>query len=216
MRVATVLRSGGDFEPRHVARLVAQIERHLPGAEIVCLSDVAVECERIALKHDWPGWWAKMELYRPDIGGDLLYIDLDTTIVGPLDEIAAAGQLTVLADFYRPELVQSSLMFLPEADRAEIWRAFSSDPARHMAECATRERWGDQGFLNELWNAGAARWQDVLPGQVVSWKLHVRKAVNPARESGDGTVPQRARIVCFHGAPRPWEVAGEVAGEVGW
>lgn len=208
MRVALVLRSGGDFDASHIARLCRQVTDHLPGAQIFCLSDVEVPCPRIELRYDWPGWWSKMELFRPDIGGDLLFMDLDTSIVGTLEDIAAVDRLTVLSDFYWPTTgrIQSSLMFIPERDRQEIWDAWIADPSRHMRECVTRERWGDQGFLGQFWQGRAQRWQDALPGQVVSYKCHVREKTRSDKEFGDGTLPENARVVIFHGKPRPWEI----------
>ena len=204
MRVALVLRSGGDFEPGHVETLARQIHSHLSGAKIICLADCEVACEPVSLRHDWPGWWAKMELYAPWIEGDLLYVDLDTVITGDLADIAGRGKLTVLSDFYRPERMGSGLMYLPHDDRAAIWEAWIADPERHIAECTTPERWGDQGFLQDFWRERADRWQDVLPGQVVSYKVHVREP-QTHRESGNGSVPDNARVVAFHGKPRPWE-----------
>lgn len=192
--VACVLRSGGDFRPEHVARLVGQVREHLPGAEIVCLSDVDVPCERIPLRYDWPGWWAKMAAFE-DVAEPFLLMDLDTSVVGPLDDIAARRELTVLSDFYRPAAIQSSLMMVTPEAAAVAWDAFSADPARHMAECVTRARWGDQGFLEGVWGRDIDRWQDAFPGQVVSWKVDCRRGV-----------PSGARVVVFHGKPRPWAV----------
>lgn len=204
MRVALVLRSGGEYKPEHVAALAPQIRRHLPDVELFCLSDTDIECDRISLRHDWPGWWAKMELYAPWIAGDLLYIDLDTVITGDLSDIAGIKRLTVLSDFYRPERMGSGIMYLPEEERAAIWEAWIADPDKHMEECTTPEKWGDQGFLQTHWLDRADRWQDVLPGQVVSYKVHVREPQSH-RETGNGRVPDNARVVAFHGKPRPWE-----------
>lgn len=187
--VACVLRSGGDFLPWHVSALRDQVAQYLPGARFVCLSDVPVDCERVALAHDWRGWWSKMELCRPDIDGDLLAFDLDTVIVGELDEIAAAGEPTLLRDFYKPHLSQSGMMFLPESTRALIWQHFK--PAAPEIMHAFR---GDGEFLHTLIGDTAQRWQSVVPGQVVSYKADIR---------GHG-LPRAARVVCFHGRPRPW------------
>nr|WP_145924153.1 hypothetical protein [Halomonas elongata] len=46
------------------------------------------------LAHGWPGWWSKLELFRPH-GGDLLYLDLDTVVRGdlqPLIDAPAVGR----------------------------------------------------------------------------------------------------------------------------
>jgi len=62
----------------------------LPHAEFRCLTNVGIEgVETIPLKHEYPGWWSKVELFRPDlpVEGRLLYLDLDTLIVGDLTEL---------------------------------------------------------------------------------------------------------------------------------
>lgn len=166
-------------------------------AETVCLSDVDVPgVNTLPLRHNWPGWWAKMELFRPEITSDLLYLDLDTVVVGPLDDLVAAPSLTMLRDFYKPAHLGSGVMFLPEADRAEVWGAWMKSPQEHMRR---HTRGGDQSFLEAVWGDKPARWQDVLPGQVVSYKADVRK-------HGD-RVPEGARLVAFHGKPRPWHLS---------
>lgn len=141
-----------------------------------------------------------------DVREPFLYMDLDTAIVGPLDDMLTRRELTTLSDFYWPEKIQSSLMLVTPEAASAAWDAFTADPVRHMRECVTRERWGDQGFLESVWGRGAARWQSVLPGQAVSFKVHVRRAQDRRRDVGNGTVPTGARVVVFHGKPRPWEV----------
>jgi hypothetical protein len=209
LTVCTVLRSGGDYEPRHVEALRAQVERHLPGALFVALSDQHLKnTRRVPLKHaSWTGWWAKMELFRPDLHGDILFFDLDTVITGSLVDIAAVGKLTILRDFYRdgvrkPENgLQSSVMYLPEAERAEVWEAWNKNTFRTMSQLRMRGL-GDQAFLETLWLDKAARWQDVLPGQIVSYKVHC----NPRWKTGTAApIPAGANVICFHGRPRPWQ-----------
>lgn len=200
MRVALVLKSGGIYTPAHAVALSNQIGQWLPFTEIVCLSDVTVpRVETIPLLHNWPGWWSKMELYRPDITGDLLFMDLDTLIIGPLDDIANINRLAILRDFYRdgiykgrPEGLQSSLMYLPEADRADVWEAFVRNPTLAMQDCY---RGGDQQFLERFWMERAVRWQDALPGQVASLKVHCRNGV-----------PSTTRVICAHGKPKFWDM----------
>lgn len=200
-RVVCVLRSGGEYNPAHVRALVTQIERHLPRAQVMCLSDVDVPCERVPLKYGWRSWWSKMELFRPDVAGDLFYIDLDTVIVGNLSELASLGRTTLLSDFYYPERPASGLMYLAESDRAKVWAAWIADPKAAMRKCM---RHGDQQFIGEVLH-DAQRFQDVLRGRVVSYKVHVAKGLNK-RSIGDGTVPVGASVVCFHGRPRPWGI----------
>lgn len=198
-----VLRSGGEYKPDHVLRLRAQVMSYLPGADFRCLSDVKVEGVRtVPLVHDWPGWWSKMELFRPGISGDILFMDLDTSIVGNLADIASVKQLVLMRDIYRPEGLQSSIMYLPERARERIWAAWIDQPQHWMR---VFHKGGDQAFLERFWLDHAGRWQEVLPGQIVSWKSHVRQAVQDD-ESGNGSVPDGARVVIFHGKPRPWDI----------
>lgn len=203
--IACALRTGGAYDAEYVERLSKGVARHLPGARFVCFSNAPVPCESRALAHGWPGWWSKMEFFRPDAEdlGDLLTLDLDTIVCGPLDAIAAATETTMLSDFLEPARPASGAMFLPRASRAEVWARWTADPEGHMARCGSL---GDQKFLEEVWGLGVARWQDRLPGQIVSYKAHVRRSRGRAFEEGDGTIPEGARLVCFHGRPRPREV----------
>jgi hypothetical protein len=203
LTVMCVLRSGGDYHPWHVAWLHSQVARHLPGARFVCLSDIPVTCERLSLLHDWPGWWSKMEIYRPDIEGDILYFDLDVAVIGDLTPIASAGSTTLLSDGGHPDFIakntiNSSVMFLSASDRARVWKSWIADPAAHMARCGAQ---GDQMLIGEVLHA-SLRWQDVLPGAMLSYKIDVRPH--------GGVPPAECRVVYFHGRPRPWRV------EVDW
>jgi hypothetical protein len=201
--VFCVLRSGGEYKADHVLRLRTQVVKHLPDADFRCLSDIKVEGVRtLPLIYDWPGWWSKMELFRPDVSGDILFMDLDTSIVGSLVDIASVNGLAMMRDIYRPEGLQSSIMYLPEAARERIWAEWIGRP-RHWMDIY--HKGGDQAFLERFWLDGAGRWQDLLPGQVVSWKSHVRQALHDD-ESGNGSIPADARVVIFHGKPRPWDI----------
>jgi hypothetical protein len=216
LTVFTVLRSGGVYEPRHVERLREQVEKHLPGVPFAALSDQHLHrATRVRLERaSWSGWWAKMELFRPDLRGDILYFDLDTDIRGSLGEIASVGQLTVLRDPYADgsprkgfERIGSGVMYLPEAARAEVWDAWNQDTFRVMSALRAKGL-GDQAFLQTLWEGKAKRWQDLLPRQLLSYKAEV----NPQWRAGAvATLPEGARVVYGHGRPRPWEIEWRLA-----
>jgi hypothetical protein len=200
VRVACVLRSGGDYGPDDVRRLQDGVEAHLPGARLVCLTDAEgnITVPSIPLRHDWPGWWAKMELFAPWIEGDLLYLDLDTIVTGDLSDLASLNRLAIMRDVYRTAGLQSSCMFLPEAVRAPVWEAFTARPESLMQAFSGG---GDQAFLESLWLPGPSRIQDLLPGQLVSFKKDVRPL---------GRVPDNARAVIFHGLPRPRDIGWKI------
>jgi len=184
----TVLRSGGEYEPRHVQWL----SRQVPG--LVCLSDVEIKgVPTVRLKHPWPKWWPKMELWSDLIDGDLLHIDLDTVVLAPICEFLTIGRTTTLADFYRPALMGSGLMYIAQKDKPAIWSAFLENPALHMRMHRGFPLIGDQGFLHGRLKAD--RWQNVLPGKVASFKVHCQ-----------ADVPHGVKVVCFHGQPRPWGI----------
>ena len=189
-KIITVLRSGGEYRAEHVERLRKQCEVHAPGVEFLCLSDLDG-----GLVSDWPGWWAKIELFR--LRGPVLYMDLDTTVIddiSPLLRIAEDHDFVALRDFNPKQRAMGSGLMAWSGDMSRIHAEFSASPAAHMKRCTTPAAWGDQGFIEPL-TPDRAYWQDLLPGAVVSWKKHC----------GSG-VPDGARVVCFHGKPRPWEV----------
>lgn len=210
LTVACVLKSGGDYRPHHVAALQAGVARHLSlPHRFVCLSDVDVPCERVALRNRWPGWWSKIELFRPGLFcGPTLYFDLDTIIVGSLDEIALGHRFTVLRNFWskkysEPQRIGSGVMAW-NVDLSELYRIFAADADNFIRRYKSRARWGDQGFIRDHCAVPMERWQDKHPGKVVSFKLDV------ARARG---VPVEAAVVAFHGKPRPWALS---AGQRRW
>lgn len=158
----------------------------VPG--LVCLSDVpvdGVECRPLAT--DWPGWWSKLEAFGPDIEGDMLLMDLDTTVLQMPD---MPTETTVLRDWVDPSFMNSSFLYVTAADRARVWEAFTADPRGHMARYTRWPTLGDQAFLQTV-IGDAAKWGD----EIRSFKVHCR-----------GGVPERAKVVCYHGRPRPWDV----------
>lgn len=190
LTVACVLKASGIYDASWVARLRDGVARHLKQPHrFVCLSDVDVPCERIPLVHGWPGWWSKIELFK--LEGPVLFFDLDTAIVGDLSDVASQAdewRFTILRDFYRPHGLGSGVMAWC-CDVSRIYERFAGMSEYWMKEIGHR---GDQGFVEAVVNFdGIDRWQDVVPGQIVSYKVHCR----------DG-IPVGARVVCLHGRPK--------------
>lgn len=215
MKIATVLRSGGDYGVADVKWLRNQLPQDI---EVLCFTDMGIHIAGVTvvpLSKDWSkckGWWAKIELFRPDIKEDLLYFDLDTVITGDIREILAfrSRQIVMLTDFWRPANLMSSIMFIPHAAKAAVWSAFFRQPRYYINHCKKPDCWGDQGFL-QLVLGNTSRWQDVFPDWFVSYKTHVVKYgespwANKRHSIGDGSLPADARVVVFHGNPRPRQV----------
>lgn len=191
---ACVLRKSNDYDEDYVNRLCLGVAEYLPKPyRFVCLSDVPVPCEHIPFAHDWPGWWSKIELFK--LPPPVLYADLDTMVVGSLKEIAGQARkapLTILRDFYREKGLGSGFMAW-NVSMLDLYDRFASSPEKFMQRYGKR---GDQAFMEEHVRT-VAKWQDALPGQVVSYKADVRGQ----------DLPKDARVVCFHGKPKPRDIA---------
>ena len=187
MIVASVLRSGGDFEPQHVYKLQRMCAKYLPPHEFVCLSDIELSCETILLKHDWAGWWAKMELFRLP---SALYFDLDTVIIDDCTEMIEAAKqhdFVIMRDVYRgqfnPKAMQSSMMYWSKP--VDLYDKF--------ADLQMYAAGGDQAYIEHHMKDKVTYWQDITDG-IVSFKADVLpKGLDDAK------------VVIFHGKPRPWE-----------
>ena len=204
MKIVTALSGGGEFTPAHVQALKRQCDYYAPITEFVCITNEnvpGVTC--LPNRHNWPGWWVKMEAFAPDIKGTILWMDLDTVLVKDISPLLSQERLTILRDFYRDgkrhiEGLQASLMLLPEEDRAEPWAYFSKNPRTYMEQYKAG---GDQKLLERYYLKHARRWQDVLPEQIVSWKVDCCGSNIFQKPK----VPKDARVIIFHGKPRPWD-----------
>lgn len=198
MKTHAVLRLSTEFTPAIVGRLRAQL-RGRPLAVIHDDANILAGVENIPMKYSWPGWWSKMELFCPDIEGDIFYLDLDTTILGDIQDFATFGKTALLSDFYRPKHLQSSMMYLTAADREHIWRQWIAAPDAIMARYAAKPTGqnGDQNFIEfALTGRPVARWQEEFSGRVLSFKVDVQGKPTPPKPD----------VLIFHGRPRPWFV----------
>jgi hypothetical protein len=187
-RILTVFREGGDYQPEHVERIRRQCARHAPGTEFLCL-------EGPLLVNDWPGWWSKIHLFLHP--GPVLYMDLDTAITADLTPLLKAAEehefIALRNPLATPSKFGSGLMAW-NGDLRRIYDRFAAAPEHHMARCNTAWLWGDQGFIAEDCPEPTF-WQDLFTDQIVSWKVDCKAGV-----------PESARVVYFHGLPRPWHV----------
>ena len=210
MKLITVLKSGGEFNEGHVQRL----KKQCPDIEMECITDSTMPedhfyavtgAKKIPLLFGaWGarGWWAKMEMFRPDIKGNFLYADLDTTFLKQPLHFLNLEISCVLSDFYFPNTsIGSGLMFLTEETRRMIWDKWIKAPIYWI-----EKNHGDQDFLTP-WLWPADRFQEKFPYDVVSYKAHLNK--NFGRQFFKPGFDDLSKItaVCFHGHPRPWEVS---------
>ena len=168
--------------------------------QFVCFTDDPEPYAEGIIKRDLPdglkGWWNKLYLFKDGVfqeGDRIVFLDLDTVIVGGLDDLVKYdGPFALLRDFYRPQGYQSSVMMWTPSERtANIWTQFQEEGFPDVPG-------GDQAFIEGVM-FGADILQDQLPGCFVSYKVHSRVLF-----------PKGSKVVCFHGRPRPHEVAGWV------
>lgn len=178
--VMAVLRSGGWCTSEYAERLAQSVEEQ--GIRCVTLTDMNPRCETIPLKHDWPGWWSKLEMCRPDIKGDWLCMDLDTLVLGDINPLMVQRP-ALLGEYYRKQL-NSGVMYLTEPARKLVWRRWIRSPDKWMKEFR-----GDGEFIRDTIGHLCMDIRDV--GGLHSYKV-------------DGLKPD-TRILIYHGQPRPHE-----------
>ena len=151
--IVTVFKQSQEYRPEHVQWLAKQIGDQSP---MVCISSTPIDgIDTIDMAHDFPGWWSKMEILRPDLDlGDFLYLDLDTVILGDIRKYLKQPSVTVLNDMGGGPHMNSGMMFIPkDADRTP-YEHFIDRPDFIM----TNHQGGDQQFLARYWS-NCAKWQ---------------------------------------------------------
>ena len=160
--------------------------------------------EKRPLHGDLRGWWNKIYLFKGDLfaeGDTIVFFDLDTVIVSGLDEIIKyQGDFAILRDFYRPNGMQSSVMIWQAGKNSVIWDAFEANGFPNVE--GGDQAWIGQFFKSELFkgcNLKADILQELYPDCFVSYKV-----------SCQAGIPKNAKVVVFHGNPRPHVAGGWV------
>jgi hypothetical protein len=203
--IACVLRSGGIYTPEWVHRLKQGIGRHASAPpRFVCLSDVDVPgVEVLPLREGWPGWWSKIELFRPRLlTAPTLYLDLDVVIVGDIAPlVSACDRFTMMHERGKADYFNSSAMAWT-GDMSHVFDAFSRNPAVHMERFRSHPRIGDQAFISDL------LMREDRPPRTFRGALGYDAIVSYKRDRCEDGPPPKACVVSFHGRPKPCEIAG--------
>lgn len=177
LTVACVLSPGPTYNRSHVDRLEQMVAEHMRQPyRFVCVDD-----------SPYPGFWAKISLFNPGrFSGRILYLDLDLTVVGALDEMADYPYpFCAIRDYQFPLQINSSVMAWNAVVADCVYNDFTPDVMKRLH--------GDQNFIFE-------KMQDIVtfPKRwAPSYKAHVLPT---------GKVPADARVIVHHGFPKPWEV----------
>lgn len=195
LTVICVLKSGGSYTQDWVGKLKSACKRHLSiPHSFKCLTDTFVlGSETIPLKHDWPGWWAKIELFRPGvINGPTLYLDLDTVLVGSIDCLGSLpNDFAMMRNVWQAHMPGSAVMWFRKVPH-KVYEMFSESPEEIMSQYQFKGNpyMGDQGFI---WDA-MDRKVDFIEndGLIRSYRKHCL----------DG-VPEGCSLVAFGGQSKP-------------
>ena len=167
---------GPIYNRSHVARLEKMVAQHMGQPyRFVCVND-----------SPFPGYWAKISLFEPSrFTGRVLYLDLDVTVIGSLDDLADYPYpFAAIRDYQYPLRINSSVMAWDAGVADHVFTEFSPDVMERLP--------GDQEWVHEKVPVTTfpKHW-------CPSYKAHVLPV---------GQVPKDARVIVYHGAPKPWEV----------
>lgn len=191
----------GNYQGRgaeYVNNLYDMVVRNMPAGvpfRFVCFTDDKTGLTEGIEARDLPepnleGWWNKLALFKRGVFADgerVVYFDLDTLIVGPLDDIVRySGSFALLRDFYRPDGYGSGVMAWEAGDPwdKDIWEAWNDADRPAIVG-------GDQAWLEKVVHIPNIL-QDLYSDKFVSYKVHCKPYP-----------PQGSSVVCFHGEPRP-------------
>lgn len=189
--------------PEYVNTLYDMVRRNLEAGlrgEFVCFTDSPFGLHKDIVTRPVPdgleGWWHKLWLFSPGLfpeGDRVVFLDLDTLVLGALDDIVKYdGEFAMLRDFYRDDGFQSSVMCWRAGFGQHLWDDYVK------AGKPTHDIGGDQSWIEKRTRPDAL--QDLFPDAFVSYKVHCQKYP-----------PKGAKVIVFHGRPRPHEVGGWVA-----
>jgi hypothetical protein len=161
--IACVLRSiSGNkvgYDATWVDKLHRSVDKYLTiPYKFVCLSDCEVSCERVELEPIGAGWWAKMQLFRPNIfDGPVLFFDLDTVIFGDLTPIVEALLAQEKFIMWRDPTINisSSAIMYWNGDYSSIYETYKNSNNHYENKYSSwnqngSKQIGDQALISEL------------------------------------------------------------------
>lgn len=183
---------GRDFNIRDIERLHQSVAKHIDRPYIFyCLTndmDTDMSAEKIPLKHNWPGWWSKMELHRSDLPeGRTLYLDLDSHVIRSLQPILDfPGNLVMFKTraarwkIKHPEpcvvhRYQAATMLFDSGSTLQLYEKFCKNPDLYMNKFRS-----DQDFMGHY-----------IPNQPVfpsNWMLKLKECLYTEKPPSDEAI----------------------------
>jgi hypothetical protein len=144
--------------------------------------------------------WRKLALWSRDLGveGDVLFMDLDVVVVGPLDDLFDyhPGELAIIRDWRDKDCGNSSVMRFPAGGAPHLVDRFEAAPLEKR-----RLYSNEQVYLSRESGLPMAYWPaEWCPSFKATMMPHF-----PLNFCKTVQIPQGARVVVFTGHPRPHE-----------
>ncbi|MFO8067259.1 MAG: hypothetical protein R6U11_06730 [Bacteroidales bacterium] len=205
--IIMTLRSGGDFAFSDVTLLANHIHKKWKSEvapRIICMYDKIKQpidlgnIELIPIPNQWPGVWARMSLYSPEMRDlrPFLYIDLDTAVINNLENIIKLiddeSMYITLEDFWQPGKLATGLAWIPKDSKKvnKIWDIWlkSSKQFKGRMDNFLRTCVEPDAFFQQLNNK-----------KIVTFKPKVKRQLG---STWLRNIPPDVDLVCFHGYPR--------------
>lgn len=204
------LKLGDKFSAEYVNKLYSMVSRHMQDVEHTfwCITDDSTGIDgAVRISNSFSGlegWWGKLQVFEKGLLPEdeyILFLDLDSIIVGELFELVEYGKerleserMVIMEDFNRP-FGYGSAVFMIKADGGlhYVYERFLENKVSIM-----REHHGDQEYF-EVVVPDAAIWPRAW---MLSYKVDSELLKNIV-------VPKSAKIICFHGPPKNHEVLND-------
>ena len=208
-----------DYSPAWATKLWRNIVTHHPGAEVTCLTDYPVDdpgfvksLDVAPLTGQHKGWSNLMEMFRPDVVGDrAILIGLDTLFVDTIQPLWERPEgYIVPKDPLYPNLICNALVLVNREHAEDIWTRWQKGERKPNTPYHIKGLFSEMKWLRAH-TEPEALWDDLFPGALCSYKVHVARQ-EPARRPGwrgqrlvprdPNTLPPGCRVVYFHGPPK--------------
>ncbi len=208
---------GEKFGPEYVNKLYAMARRNITGDfRLVCFTDhtegllPAIETRglpELGCEHpqNTIGKWRKVALWGPELGGlegPVLFVDLDSIIVGNIDGYFTYGSpddVILARNWAKPfsGLGQTSVFRFPVGKNPHILENFRKTP-----QAIADKHHFEQHYITSAVTGGIKFWPE-------NWTRHFRihcLPYFPLRYFFAAKLPKTAKIVTFPGGPNPDDI----------
>jgi hypothetical protein len=204
IKFVVTLKSGGDFKSFDVLTLQRQVRKHMTiPHQFICITDMmddfSVNSDMpylIELKHGWPGWWSMIEMFC--IAGPVIAAGLDMIVLKDISRLAELAMTCPLSVFYmarpQPRPLKKgekwcSGLQIWNGDWSWLYNHFCLNPWSYIDFHVKEQRFTYNHLIERSVEIRAV--QDYFDGYY-SYKNDCQKGK-----------PEDARVVLFHGRPRP-------------